>query len=506
MICIPIVSRTEREIEADMASAAGLADVVELRMDYAPAADLRQLLEKRTGPVIVTNRPAREGGAFSGPEDERLALLQRAVDLGAEYVDVEWDSVGRIRRGPLARRSFSEGGRTKLIVSRHDFQRTPDDLVRMHADIVRSGADIAKIACLARDLSDNLRIFELLRSAKHPTIALCMGELGLISRILGRKFGNVLTYASLRAGSESAPGQITAAELHDLYRYKKIGRSTAIYGVIANPVAHSMSPAIHNAAFEETGLDAVYVPLKVETDPVAFVKAFRSLDVQGYSVTLPHKEAILPAMDEVDDLARRIGALNTVANRNGRLLGTNTDVTAAVTALEEALSGDPARRKPANRSPLSGKRVLLIGAGGAARAVAFGLVARGAKVTVANRTHERAVRLAQELGCDSCALSELGSYQADVLINTTSVGMRPNVEETPAPASILRKNTVVFDAVYNPPETRLIREAKAAGCRTITGIAWFVNQAAAQFELWTGKSAPREVMERVIRKKLSALP
>jgi 3-dehydroquinate dehydratase/shikimate dehydrogenase len=506
MICIPIIGRTQGEIEADMASAARLADVVELRMDYAPGADLRRLLEKRAGPVIVTNRPAREGGAFTGPEDERLALLQTAVDLGAEYVDVEWDSVGRIRRGGLARRSFGEGGRTKLIVSHHDFQRTPEDLVRLHAEIVRSGADIAKIACMACNLRDNLRIFDLLRTSKHPTIALCMGELGLISRVLGRKFGNVLTYGSLGTGKESAPGQVTAAELRGLYRYKKIRAATAIYGVIANPVAHSMSPAIHNAAFEETGLDAVYVPLKVETDPAGFVKAFRSLDVQGYSVTLPHKEAILPAMDEVDELARKIGAVNTVVNRNGRLVGANTDVTAAVSALEAALSGDPARRKPGKRSPLNGKRVLLIGAGGAARAVAFGLVARGAKVMVANRTRERAVRLARELGCDSCALSELPSRRADVLINTTSVGMWPNVEETPAPASALRKNMVVFDAVYNPPETRLIREAKAAGCRTVSGIAWFVNQAAAQFELWTGKSAPREVMERVIRKKLSALP
>ncbi len=492
MICIPIISRTQAEIEAAMAAAAVLADVIELRMDYAPAADLPRLLEKRTGPVIVTNRPAREGGAFTGPEDERLALLQKAVDLGADYVDVEWDCASRIRRA----------GRTKIIVSRHDFQRTPEDLACLHAEIVRSGADIAKIACMARDLRDNLRIFELLRATKHPTIALCMGELGLISRVLGRKFGNYLTYASLRAGSESAPGQIAAADLHDLYRYKKIRAATAIYGVIANPVAHSMSPAIHNAAFEETGLDAVYVPLKVEADPVEFVKAFRSLDVQGYSVTLPHKEAILPAMDEVDELARKIGALNTVVNRGGRLIGTNTDVSAAVGALEAALSGDPAGRTPGKRSPLNGRRILLIGAGGASRAVAFGLVARGAKVTVANRTRERAARLAQELGCDSCALSELASCAADALVNTTSVGMWPNVDETPAPASVLRKNMVVFDAVYNPPETRLLREAKAAGCRTISGVVWFVNQAAAQFELWTGKPAPREVMERVIRKRL----
>jgi shikimate dehydrogenase len=250
----------------------------------------------------------------------------------------------------------------------------------------------------------------------------------------------------------------------------------------------------------------VYVPFKVETDPVAFVRAFRSLGVQGYSVTLPHKEAILPAMDELDELVGRIGALNTVVNRGGRLFGTNTDASAAVSALEATLHGDAPPRKPGEHSALSGKRVILIGAGGAARAVAFGLVARGAKVMVANRTRERAVRLAQELGCDSCSLSELASREADVLINTTSVGMRPNMEESPMPASVLRKNMVVFDAVYNPPETRLIREAKSAGCRTITGIAWFVNQAAAQFELWTGKSAPREVMERAIREKLGALP
>jgi 3-dehydroquinate dehydratase/shikimate dehydrogenase len=184
----------------------------------------------------------------------------------------------------------------------------------------------------------------------------------------------------------------------------------------------------------------------------------------------------------------------------------NTDASAAVSALEEALRGGPAPGKPGNQSPLRGKRVILIGAGGAARAVAFGLVARGAEVTVANRTRARAVRLARELRCGSCALSELASREAHVLINATSVGMRPNVDETPAPASVLRKDMVVFDAVYNPPETRLIREAKAAGCPTITGIAWFVNQAAAQFELWTGKPAPLEVMERVIREKLGALP
>jgi 3-dehydroquinate dehydratase/shikimate dehydrogenase len=369
---------------------------------------------------------------------------------------------------------------------------------------------------MARDIRDNLRIFDLLQRARHPTIAMCMGELGLVSRILGRKFGNFLTFASLGKGRESAPGQMTASELRELYRYKKIARATAIYGVIANPVSHSMSPAIHNAAFEETGLDAVYVPFKVEGDVVQFVKAFRGIDVQGYSVTLPHKEGIIPAMDEVDEIVRKVGALNTVVSRPahgpggpgaGRLFGTNTDVTAAVTALEDALRQDwPQRAQSADRmaqkSPLAGKRVLLIGAGGAARAMAYGLLMSGARVTIANRTHQRGVRLAQDLGCGCCALSEIASCEADILVNTTSVGMKPNVDDTPVAASALRKGMVVFDAVYNPPETRLLREAREAGCKTVSGIAWFIAQAAAQFELWTRRPAPRATMERVLRERL----
>ena len=483
MICIPIIGRTEDEMLRQMAQAAPLADALELRMDYAAGANLANLLQHRPRPVIVTHRPEREGGLYAGPEDQRIALLQRAIDLGAEYVDVELDSAHMLRRR----------GDTRLIVSRHDFERTPENLEELHRELVEAGADIAKIACMAMDIRDNLRIFDLLRRAKLPTIALCMGELGLISRILGRKFGNFLTFASMGSGQESAPGQIGAADLGNLYRYKKIGPATAVYGVIADPVAHSMSPAIHNAAFEELGLDAVYLPLRVQGDPAAFVRDFQALDVQGYSVTLPHKQAIIAAMDEVDDVVRATGAMNTVVNRAGRFLGTNTDVPAAMLALEEALGGEGALR---------GKRVLVVGAGGAGRAVAWGLMRRGADVAIANRTHPRAVELARELNCHCTPMEDIAGSNADALVNTTSVGMHPNVQETPVPASVLRAGMLVFDAVYNPPETRLLREARACGCRTVGGIAWFVHQAALQFELWTGRPAPRDLMERVIRARL----
>ena len=487
MICIPITAKTQIQIVEEMISAARLADLVELRLDYARRVALPELLESRRGPVIVTCRPKRQGGLYEGPEDARIALLQQAVDLGAEFVDIELDSANRLRRS----------GKTQIIVSHHDFDKVPENLGAIHRELIHAGADIAKIVCMVRDIRDNLRLFALLQETKHRTIVLGMGEAGFPSRVLGRKFGNFLTFASLTAGKESAPGQVTAHDLIELYRYRSIGPKTAVYGVIANPVRHSMSPAIHNRAFAERGLDAVYLPFLVQCDAVEFIRAFKILDVQGYSVTVPHKVRALEAVDEVDPLAKRIGAINTVLHRKGKLVGTNTDVAAAVAALEEAIGG--ASR---GRSPLQGKHVLMIGAGGAGRAVAYGIIERGARLTIANRTAERGEQLANEVGAQAVPLSEVEEVEADIIVNTTTIGMHPNVDETPVPATMLRKGMVVFDAVYNPLETRLLREAKAAGCRTVSGLTWFVRQASAQFELWTGKPAPVQIMEQVVRERL----
>ena len=487
LICVSIAAASNEEMLAEMVRLAPEADLLELRIDGIPAPDLKRLLANRPRPVIVTNRPARECGAYQGPEDKRVALLQDAVNLGAEYVDVELDSADRIQRR----------GATKLIVSYHNFDVTPANLEAIYSSITQSNADIVKVAVMANDIRDNLRVFDLMRSAVIPTIGICMGEIGRISRILAPKFRGHLMFAAVAQGRESGPGQLTAAELRDIYRFDRIGPETAIYGLIADPVGHSLSPHIHNAAFDALGMDAVYVPFKVEGDPGSFVRDFQALDVRGYSVTIPHKQAIMDAMDEVEPLALRIGAMNTIVVRDGRLFGSNTDYSGALDALERALGG---------AEPLRGKRVAILGAGGAARALAFGAQDRGALVTICNRTHERGVRLAEDIGCAARPLAEFGglSPAPEILINTTRVGMWPEVDAVIVPPSEIKPEMFVYDAVYNPVETRLIREAAAIGCRTLGGVDWFIGQGVAQFELWTGRPAPRDVMRRAMLQALES--
>jgi len=330
-----------------------------------------------------------------------------------------------------------------------------------------------------------------------------------VSRVLGPKFGAFLVFASLEAGREAAPGQVPVRDLLDLYRFRTVGPATRVYGVIANPVAHSMSPAIHNAAFAQCGLDAVYLPFRVD-DPADFIPAYKELPMDGYSVTIPHKQAVIPLLDEVEPLARRIGAVNTIVMRDGRLCGSNTDWSAAVKAIESGLQGGtgvpPVAHRPeacaTGEDVLAGKTVLLLGAGGASRAIAFGLAERGCRVVIANRTHERAEKLAADVGCEAVPLNEVGSVAYHVLVNGTSLGMHPKVDATPLDASLLRPGALVFDSVYNPLETRLLREARAAGCRTVDGLEMFVNQAVQQFELWTALPAPRAVMRSVVESRL----
>ena len=486
MICVSMTTPGMEATLAAMAQAKGLADLIELRLDFIGEYNLEQLLAAKPCPVIVANRPDREGGRFRGEESQRIAALQEAIDRGADYVDVELDAAHRIR----------PGGRTRLIVSYHHFRRTPEHLHGILQQLRRLGADIPKIVTSAKSLEDNLRIFEMLQKNPGPMIAFCMGELGLISRILAPKFGSFCTFASIGPGQESAVGQIPAEEMRRRFRYDRIGPNTKIYGVIANPVAHSLSPDIHNAAFDATGYDGIYVPLKVSR-PVEFLRAFRQIDVQGYSVTIPHKEACLAGVDECDEIVQSIGALNTIVNRNGRLVGYNTDWMAAVQSLEEAV----ARSKWKQRR-LEGRGALMIGAGGAGRALAFGLARKGIRVSVTDLVPDKAARLAADVEA-TCVPPEAVRYDAyDILINASPVGMHPKVEATPIPKEALQAHQVVFDIVYTPRQTRLLREAAEVGCLTVSGFDMFVNQAAAQFELWTGLKAPVGVMAEVIERKL----
>jgi 3-dehydroquinate dehydratase/shikimate dehydrogenase len=447
----------------------------------------------RPKPIIVTCRPSREGGRFEGPEEVRIGLLEKAAELGADFIDIEHDSIQQLK----------SRGKSSVIVSYHNFKETPTNLKGIYARLSKSQADIVKIVTTANDITDNLKIFHLLEEVGasalgghvplhwkgKPLIAFCMGELGLISRILAPKYGSYLTFGSLAAGKESAPGQLTAKEMLEVYQINKINNETAIFGLIGNPVGHSLGPYIHNAAFRELGINAVYLPFKVE-DLKHFVQEFKSLRVQGYSVTIPHKEAILPLLDGLDPLAGEIGAVNTVVNKGGTLIGYNTDSTAALRELEEGLGN------------LRGKKVTLVGAGGAARAIAFGLRKKGADITLVNRTEARARKLAQELECNYRRFEDVAKIDGEVIINTTSVGMYPKTDAIPVSPEVFRPGMWAFDIVYNPLQTRFLTEAEQRGCHTLDGLRMFLYQAAQQFELWTGQPAPMALMEKVVRNRL----
>ncbi len=488
MICIPITTRSTEDAISEISSASKCADIIELRIDYIPEAQdtercLEESLKSKTKPIIVTNRPEREGGKFNGSEQDRLRLLQKAIDLEADYVDVEYDSIKQI-----VRRKNS-----KVIISYHNFKETPQNLSKIYDDIYQHKPDIVKIVTYANDITDNIRIFKLLNTANIPIISFCMGELGHISRILTRKFGGLLTFASLERGKESAPGQLTVDELSRIYHFKNINKETKLYGIIGNPVSHSMSPVIHNASFTEKGLNNVYLPLKV-SNIGTFIRECRKIDFQGFSVTIPHKESVLPFLDDIEHTAEKIGAINTIVRQDGKLTGYNTDCMAAITGLECDLEE--------NGDTLNNKKVSIIGAGGAARAIAFGLKEKGCNITIYNRTTERAEKLSNDVKCRFERFEEIDNLDSDILINTTPVGMFPEVNRTPVPENVLKEGMIVFDAVYNPIETKLLRDARERGCHTVNGLTMFINQAAEQFRLWTNIDPPIDLMSKVVREIL----
>jgi 3-dehydroquinate dehydratase/shikimate dehydrogenase len=417
-------------------------------------------------------------------------------------VDVEWDSFGQT--GGL-------GFESPLILSSHDFQGRPERLYNLLNELQASPADIQKIVWMARSIRDNLEIFEILQQRAKPTIALCMGEAGLISRILAKKFGAFLTFASLGTGGGTADGQISLADMKGLYRWDSIGPQTKIYGVVASPVAHSMSPAIHNAAFDAMGHDGVYLPLLVEAGYErlkAFMETFvpfAGLDLSGLSITLPHKENALRYLKEkgaqIEPLAERIGAVNTIViDRSGAtpvLRGFNSDYAAILDSITGALN--------ISREQLKGRSVAVIGAGGTGRTAVAALAHYGADVTVHNRTRGRADDLAKEFGVRAEDWDELANSHAGIYFNATSIGMSPKIDQSPFGQSPppFHPGTLVFDAVYNPMETLLLRQAASAGAQTISGIEMFVRQAAAQFEAWTRQPAPLDVMRSVIERRLT---
>jgi 3-dehydroquinate dehydratase/shikimate dehydrogenase len=505
-LCVPIFVRTLEQAKHDIAAAveAG-AELIELRIDATDDGGvLSNLLASKTLPVIVTCRAKFEGGLSSLDDSGRIDLLAGAADRGADYLDIELATIRRRGEIPSSLR------KAKLILSSHDFSGRPDRIYNLLVEIDQAGCDVKKIAWTARSVRDNLEAFEILQKTNKPTIALCMGEAGVISRILAKKFGAFLTFAALDEKSATAPGQISIGTLKNLYRWDRINRHSKVFGVVAHPVGHSMSPAVHNAAFAAMNYDAVYLPFLVNPGYESF-KAFMEsfvpfvgLDLSGLSVTLPHKENALRYLQEkgaaVEELAARIGAVNTILiDRSGdppKLSGINTDYAAILDSLTAAMGCE--------RSDLSGIPIAVLGAGGTGRTAVAALAHCGAKVFIFNRTPSKGQALAEEFGATPLPLESLAQSDCRAYINTTSLGMHPHIEQSPFGEHTpkLDASRVVFDTIYNPMKTRLLEQAESAGAKIVGGVEMFVHQACAQFEAWTGLKAPADVMREVIENKL----
>ena len=484
MIIVAITGPGMKEALAQVSRSSPHADMFEFRLDMIRGFDLDRLLRSTRKPKIVTCRPRWEGGEFTGDETKRLRILEHASMCGAEFVDIEL-GCGRevIERFTSAKRGAA------VIVSRHNYSGRHFDPGSLFKQLQGTRADVVKVAYAAKDCSDNRMAFDFLRHAARAgrkAIAIAMGPAGEPSRILYKKFGGWATYGAPEDGRPSAPGQITASLMKRLFRSEDINRSTKVYGVIGNPVGQSKGIYLHNELFRKYGMNAVYCRFQV-ADLRGFMKHMAPM-VEGLSVTIPHKEAILRHLDRVDPTAAAIGAVNTVYRRGKKLAGENSDAPAALDAIEKL-------------GRVEGKTLLITGAGGTARAIAYAAKRRGATVVIANRTEKKAKTLAREFGLGYARLRDLRKIRFDILANATSVGMAPRATVSPVPRSIL-KGATVFDAVYNPVLTKLLCDARRAGARGITGAEMFLRQAVRQAELFCGRKPDTAVMRRILFKHL----
>jgi 3-dehydroquinate dehydratase/shikimate dehydrogenase len=491
-ICVVIGRTRHKMVAIELLEAAKRgAQLIELRLDFiAKAPDLKRLLSNKQCPLVATVRRPQDGGRWAGSEDARQMLLKQCIVSGGfEWVDLETDVADQVRR-------FKD---VKRIVSYHNLAEFPQDLEEIYARMGQQDADILKLVIAAQSLGDNLRVLELLKKAKRPTVAFCSGDLGVPSRILCLKYGAPFTYAGFNKERTFVPGMPAFEDLHRIYHPSRLNADTKVYGVIGDPIAHSHSPLIHNAAFRKLDVNAVYLPFRVPRGHLpGFLEPFGRVPVEGYSVTIPHKEAAALASHTRDETVELTHAANTLVRRPHGFHAANTDYHAILDALQ-AHVGTP-DDKPLD---LHRKMVLVLGAGGVARAVAHAMHRVGAVVHIANRTYDRAKRLADEINAEALDWNARHKEGCELVFNCTPVGMHPNLDESPIHASYLRPDMVVFETVYNPETTLLIREAKTRGAQVITGVDMFIRQAGLQFKLFTGLEPPLDVMGEVLRRELS---
>jgi 3-dehydroquinate dehydratase/shikimate dehydrogenase len=510
-VCVPVCVRRAGELRRSIERAAEVANIIEVRLDCLeenqldPAlAQLGALLGATRLSFIITYRPQEQGGHRPLSTEERAAFWRDAparlgdvTGRGHAFADLELDLLESQHASSLG--GLFEG--FKVICSHHDFQQTPADLEKIFERMARTPADILKFAVRANSITDCVEVLRLLERGRREgraSIAVSMGEAGLLTRILAPSFGAFLTYGSLDRAQATAPGQIDARDLRRLYRVDSLGTRTLVTGLVGSPVGHSLSPHTHNAAFASLGLDAVYIPFEVN-EVAEFMRRMadprtRELawNLGGLSVTAPHKQAIIPHLDAVAPNASSIGAVNTVViSPDEELKGFNTDADASVVPLAGVVE-------------LRDARVAVIGAGGAARALLWSLDERGARATVFARDAERGRQVAAEFDADAASLDGARFDGFDVVVNATPLGTRGAREsKTPAVAAQLRGARVAYDLVYNPSDTLFQQEARAAGCRVIGGLGMLVAQAEEQFRLWTGLEPPPGVMMAAAKEKLS---
>ncbi len=519
MICIPITSGSGRKVLNDIKRSCQIADFIELRMDLIGGENLDELIsivrrQSRTIKIIVTCRRKEEAvpaarakrtDAVERNKKKKMALLKQAVELNADFIDIEL-AEGSKAINELKSLCAQMNSRTQFIVSHHNFNKTPSliELKKIFGQCARFKPAVVKIVTTARTIEDNLVILNLISFARKRSqniISLCMGGQGVISRMIAPFMGNFLSFATLHKGGQSAPGQFTVQQMN---RFKNLisakrGMSASVlsscntpvknYVLLGNPVGHSLSPLMHNAALKKMGIEENYSVCCVQDIGLA-IEGIRGMNIRGASVTIPFKVAVMDYLNEIDRNTLEIGAVNTICNHNGRLKGYNTDWLGFILALKQSMT-------------IKNKTFAIIGAGGTARAAAYGIVKEGGLPIILNRTRSKGRILAKEFNCSFYPLSDAGKIKADCLINTTPVGMFPHIDKSPMNPASLAAFKYVMDVIYNPLRTKLLMDAEKQGCSIISGIEMFVNQGAEQLKLWTGKEPPRTLMKKIILERLN---
>lgn len=485
-VCLALSGDTVEDMLGTAESMARENPLLEFRLDYlkqplAALPKLHRFLETHQYVTAIgTCRRIDNGGKFKGSLASQLDVLTKAHAAGCQIVDLEIQSALKSKPEAIARLRSRAG----LILSFHDFRATRN-LDETLGKMLKIPADFYKVVTTATTLSDNVAMMKFLQkqSAKHALIGLCMGEQGIISRVLNVRAGSAFTFGAVSADLKTAPGQVTTQDLRSIYRIDQVDTATRVYGVAGDPIEHSLSPVIMNTALRRENVNGVYLPLHAKTLK-DLIHCVREIPLHGLSITMPYKQAILPYLDNTDAHTTKIGACNTVVRgQEGKLYGFNTDVAGVVRPLEQRLS-------------IENAKVLVLGAGGAARAAVFGLKERGAEVWILNRTSAKAQKLARQAKAHTIKRADLRKIAFDVIINATPVGMG-NTLDCPLKDQEIQAR-VVFDMVYDPVETHLLQVARAKGIAVIPGVEMFVQQAARQFEIWTGKPAPAGDMLRAV--------